>query len=78
MSDNELGGVDDGKALGIVTALEIKRRKIGYSAHRAMVEPPFKADRADRGVTPSASRLRTAKIATCESRSSLELRRAQL
>jgi hypothetical protein len=42
LSDNELGGVDDGKALGIVTALEIKRRKIGYSAHRAMVEPPFK------------------------------------
>jgi hypothetical protein len=39
LSDNELGGVDDGKALGIVTALEIKRRKIGYSAHRAMVEP---------------------------------------
>ena len=24
-SDNELGGVDDGKALGIITALEIKR-----------------------------------------------------
>ena len=75
MSDNELGGVDDGKALGIVTALEIKRRKIGYSAHRAMVEPPFKADRWR---NPTASRLRTAKIATCESRSSLELRRAQL
>ena len=51
LSDNELGGVDDGKALGIVTALEKRRRKIGYSAHRAMVEPPFKADRANRGVT---------------------------
>jgi len=28
-SDNELGGVDDGKALGIVTALEIKRLVLG-------------------------------------------------
>ena len=28
-SDNELGGVDDGKALGIVTALEIKRLVFG-------------------------------------------------
>jgi hypothetical protein len=28
-SDNELGGVDDGKVLGIVTALEIKRLVLG-------------------------------------------------
>ena len=28
-SDNELGGIDDGKALGIVTALEIKRLVFG-------------------------------------------------
>jgi hypothetical protein len=28
-SDNELGGVDDGKALGIVTALKIKRLVLG-------------------------------------------------
>ena len=28
-SDNELGGIDDGKAIGIVTALEIKRLVFG-------------------------------------------------
>jgi hypothetical protein len=52
LSDNELGGVDDGKALGIVTALEIKRRARLVTALTApMVELPFKTDRADRGVT---------------------------
>ena len=28
-SENELGGIDDGKAIGIVTALEIKRLVFG-------------------------------------------------
>ena len=40
-SDNELGGVDDRKALGIVTALKIKRLVLGGVDMRAATRHPL-------------------------------------